>query len=192
MYLIVGLGNPGLRYRNTRHNAGFRALDALADALHISVRKKGFSGLYGESACQGERVVLVKPQTYMNKSGDCVQAILHFYKLAPKDLIVLYDDIDLPVGALRIREKGSAGTHNGMRSVIACVGSDGFARIRIGMGDHREGELADYVLSKPSKAEREALESVYARAADAALLIAGGKLTEAQAKYNKKHEGAEA
>ncbi len=191
MYLVVGLGNPGLAYRNTRHNAGFRALDALADALGVSVRKKGFSGLYGEGAYNGARVALCKPQTYMNRSGDCVQAIMHFYKLAPESLIVLYDDIELPVGALRIRERGSGGTHNGMRSIIACVGSDSFIRVRIGVGDHREGELADYVLGRPGKAERETLAGAYARAADAVTLILQGRLSDAQGKYNKKHEGAE-
>ena len=130
MWIVVGLGNPGIAYRKSRHNAGFLALDALSDALHIRVAKRGLSGVYGEGVVGGERVVLVKPQTYMNLSGDCVQRVLHFYKAPPERLIVLYDDIDLPVGALRIRASGSAGTHNGMRSVVACVGSENFARMR--------------------------------------------------------------
>ena len=137
----------------------------------------------------GERVVLVKPQTYMNLSGDCVQRVLHFYKAPPERLIVLYDDIDLPVGALRIRASGSAGTHNGMRSVIACVGSENFARVRIGVGEERRGELKDFVLGKPGKAEQAVLADVYQKAADAVQRIMAGRLSEAQALYNKKHEG---
>lgn len=189
MWIVVGLGNPGIAYRKSRHNAGFCALDALSDALEICVSRRGLSGLYGEGAVNGERVVLVKPQTYMNLSGDCVQRVLHFYKAPPERLIVLYDDIDLPVGALRIRANGSAGTHNGMRSVVACVGTEDFPRIRIGVGEERRGELKDFVLSKPGKAEQAVLEEVYQRAADAAQRIMAGRLSEAQALYNKKHEG---
>lgn len=189
MWIVVGLGNPGIAYRKSRHNAGFLALDALSDALHIRVTKRGLSGVYGEGVVGGERVVLVKPQTYMNLSGDCVQRVLHFYKAPPERLIVLYDDIDLPVGALRIRASGSAGTHNGMRSVVACVGSENFARVRIGVGEERRGELKDFVLGKPGKAEQTVLADVYQKAADAVQRIMAGKLSEAQALYNKKHEG---
>lgn len=189
MWIVVGLGNPGIAYRKSRHNAGFLALDALSDALHIRVAKRGLSGVYGEGVVGGERVVLVKPQTYMNLSGDCVQRVLHFYKAPPERLIVLYDDIDLPVGALRIRASGSAGTHNGMRSVVACVGSENFARVRIGVGGERRGELKDFVLGKPGKAEQAVLADVYRKAADAVQRIMAGRLSEAQALYNKKHEG---
>lgn len=189
MWIIAGLGNPGIAYKKSRHNAGFLALDALADALHIRVTKRGLSGVYGEGIVGGERVVLVKPQTYMNLSGDCVQRVLHFYKAPAERLLVMYDDIDLPVGALRIRANGSAGTHNGMRSVVACVGSENFPRIRIGVGAERRGELKDFVLAKPSKAELAELAEVYEKAAEAARLIIAGKLPDAQARYNKKHEG---
>ena len=188
MFLIVGLGNPGLSYKKTRHNAGFQALDVLAERFGVRIRTKGFSALYGEGHIGGERVILAKPQTYMNLSGDAVQSILHFYKLPPENLIVLYDDIDLPIGSMRIRANGSAGSHNGMRSVIACVGSENFARIRIGVGKDESLLLRDYVLKRPGKAEQAALNEVFAHAADAAALIVEGKINEAQTKYNKKHE----
>ena len=188
MYLIVGLGNPGLSYKKTRHNAGFQALDALSEQYGIPVKTKGFSALYGEGRIQNERVILCKPQTYMNLSGDAVQQLLHFYKLEPEKLIVLYDDIDLPIGSLRIREKGSAGTHNGMRSIIACIHSEGFPRIRIGVGKDESVLLRDYVLKRPSKEEQNVLDEVYLNAANAAALIVSGNIGEAQMKYNKKHE----
>lgn len=189
MWIVAGLGNPGIAYRGSRHNAGFQALDALADALHVRVARRALSGLCGEGSDGGERVLLVKPQTYMNLSGDCLQRVLHFYKLPPERLIVLYDDIDLPAGSLRIRASGSAGTHNGMRSVVACVGSENFARVRIGVGEERRGELKDFVLGKPGKAEQAVLADVYQKAADAVQRIMAGRLPEAQALYNKKHEG---
>ncbi|MEA4869984.1 MAG: aminoacyl-tRNA hydrolase [Christensenella sp.] len=190
MFVIAGLGNPGLLYQRSRHNAGFQALDVIADELHIRVVKRGFSGIYGEGVYQGERVVLVKPATYMNLSGDCIQALLHFYKCPVERLIVLYDDIELPVGSLRIREKGSAGTHNGMRSIIACVGSENFPRIRIGVGDRAGGkDLKDHVLGKPGKEEQKQLENAFCDAAGAAKLILEGNLQEAQARYNKRHIG---
>ena len=188
MYLIVGLGNPGLSYKKTRHNAGFQALDALADRLGVRVRTKGFSALYGEGRIGNERVILCKPQTYMNLSGDAVQQLLHFYKLAPDRLIVLYDDIDLPLGSMRIRANGSAGSHNGMRSIISCIHSEDFARIRIGVGKDESLLLRDYVLKRPSKEEQKTLDEVFGQAADAAELIVAGNIGEAQMKYNKKHE----
>ena len=189
MFIVAGLGNPGILYQRTRHNAGFQALDRIAQELHIRVTKRGFSGVYGEGVYNGERVVLVKPTTYMNLSGDCIQAVLHFYKCPVERLVVLYDDIELPVGAQRIREKGSAGTHNGMRSIIACVNSENFPRIRIGVGDRNGGDLKDYVLGRPGKGEQAELESAFCDAVDAAKLILEGKLQQAQAKYNKRHIG---
>ena len=188
MYLIVGLGNPGLSYKKTRHNAGFQALDALAERFDIRVKTKGFSALYGEGRIENERVILAKPQTYMNLSGDAVQQLLHFYKLEPERLIVLYDDIDLPLGSMRIRANGSAGSHNGMRSILACVHSENFARIRIGVGKDESVLLRDYVLKRPSKAEQKTLDEVFENAAEAAILIVQGNIGEAQTKYNKKHE----
>ena len=189
MFIVAGLGNPGLLYKRTRHNAGFQALDTLAEELHIRVGKRGFSGEYGEGSYLGERVVLVKPTTYMNLSGDCIQAILHFYKCPVENLVVLYDDIDLPVGALRIRDKGSAGTHNGMRSIIGTLGSENFPRVRIGVGGNNGEDLRKHVLGKPGKEDQAQLANAFRDAASAVRLILEGKLPEAQARYNKRHIG---
>ena len=188
MFIITGLGNPGLAYRKTRHNAGFQAIDRIAEKCGIRFNKKSFSSLLGEGALGGERVLLVKPQTYMNLSGDAVQQVLNYYKLSPENLLVLYDDIDLPIGSMRIRANGSAGTHNGMRSIIACIHSEDFPRIRIGVGKDDSLLLKDYVLKRPSRDEQKILNEVFDNAADAAELIVSGKLSEAQGKYNKKHE----
>jgi len=189
MFVVAGLGNPGLLYKRTRHNAGFQALDVLAQELCIKVSKRGFSGEYGEGSYNGERVVLVKPTTYMNLSGDCIQAVMHFYKCPVENLIVLYDDIDLPVGYLRIRDKGSAGTHNGMRSIIGTLGKDNFPRVRIGVGGHNGGDLKKHVLGKPSKDDQSQLASAFADAAKAVCMIIEGKLPQAQAEFNKRHIG---
>jgi PTH1 family peptidyl-tRNA hydrolase len=189
MFVVAGLGNPGLLYKRTRHNAGFQALDVLAQELCIKVTKRGFSGEYGEGSYNGERVVLVKPTTYMNLSGDCIQAVLHFYKCPVENLVVLYDDIELPVGYLRIRGNGSAGTHNGMRSIVGTLGSENFPRVRIGVGNHNGGDLMKHVLGKPSKDDQSQLACAFADAAKATMLILEGKLPQAQAEYNKRHIG---
>ena len=189
MFIVAGLGNPGLLYQRTRHNAGFQALDVLADELCIKVTKRGFSGVYGEGNYLGERVVLVKPTTYMNLSGDCIQAVMHFYKCPVEHLVVLYDDIELPVGSLRIRDKGSAGTHNGMRSIIGTLGSENFPRVRIGVGGNGGEDLKKHVLGKPSKEDQSQLACAFADAAKATRLILEGKLPQAQAEFNKRHIG---
>ena len=189
MYVVAGLGNPGILYQRTRHNAGFQALDVLADELCIKVTKRGFSGVYGEGNHLGERVVLVKPTTYMNLSGDCIQAVMHFYKCPVEHLVVLYDDIELPVGSLRIRDKGSAGTHNGMRSIIGTLGSENFPRVRIGVGGNGGEDLKKHVLGKPSKQDQSQLACAFADAAKATCLILEGKLPQAQAEFNKRHIG---
>ncbi len=189
MYVVAGLGNPGILYQRTRHNAGFQALDVLADELCIKVTKRGFSGVYGEGNYLGERVVLVKPTTYMNLSGDCIQAVMHFYKCPVEHLVVLYDDIELPVGSLRIRDKGSAGTHNGMRSIIGTLGSENFPRVRIGVGGNGGEDLKKHVLGKPSKEDQSQLACAFADAAKATRLILEGKLPQAQAEFNKRHIG---
>ena len=192
MHIIVGLGNPGVTYQKTRHNAGFQALERVAVALHIRVTKRGFSGLYGEGVRSGEKVVLVKPETYMNLSGDCVQRLAHFYRARPQDVLVIYDDIELPAGSLRIRERGGPGTHNGMRSVLACLGSEEVPRIRVGVGGRRQGALRDHVLHKPSSAEQALLDEAFENAAQAGLLWLDGRMAEAQARFNKRHEGGSA
>ena len=193
MYLIVGLGNPGIAYQNSRHNAGFLALDTLAKNLNIPFNKRAHRSLIGEGYCGAEKLLLCKPETYMNLSGEAVQSVLSYYKLPPERLIVLYDDIDLAVGDIRIRASGSAGTHNGMRSIIACLGGEeGFPRVRIGIGKQKdERDLAAFVLGKPPKEDQELLEEAYVQAAEAALLIVDGKLQEAQAMFNKKKKKKE-
>jgi len=189
MYVVAGLGNPGLLYKRTRHNAGYQALELLADNLQIRLKKRGFNGVYGEGTFRGERVVLIKPTTYMNLSGDCIRAVMNFFKCPVEHLIVLYDDIELPVGSLRIRDKGGAGTHNGMRSIIGSLGSESFPRVRIGVGSQNGTDLRKHVLGKPKKDEQTVLASAFGDAADAVCMIIEGKLPQAQAEYNKRHIG---
>lgn len=186
MYIIAGLGNPGKKYENTKHNMGFLTVDILAEKLGIRVSRIRHRALTGEGMCGGEKVLLVKPQTYMNLSGESVREILSFYREEPHHLIVIYDDIDIPIGTLRIRKKGSAGTHNGMRSVIYQIGSEDFPRIRIGIGKERKGDLADYVISGFSKEDRETVEEVILRAADAAVCIVEKGIEAAMGEYNSK------
>ncbi len=193
MFLIVGLGNPGIAYRSSRHNAGFLALDVLAERLNIALVKRAHKAIVGEGYCNGQKVILAKPQTYMNLSGESVQSLLSYYKLPLDRLVVLYDDIDLSVGDIRIRASGSAGTHNGMRSILVCLGNEeGFPRVRIGVGKQKPGrDLASHVLGKPAAEEQELLEQAYQNAAEAAALIVDGRLLDAQTKYNKRKKNAE-
>ena len=186
MFLIVGLGNPGLSYAKTRHNAGFQALDVLAKRLNVRVKTKGFSALYGEGRIDGERVVLVKPQTYMNNSGEAVREIVAYYGIEPSRLIVVYDDIDLPVGDLRLREKGSAGTHNGMRSVIYQLQFDDFPRIRIGTGKSDVIPLVSFVTGKPTEEEQKPLAEAIEKAADAIICWVKDGPRAAMQQYNHK------
>lgn len=188
MYIIAGLGNPGLSYSKTRHNIGFMALNALARRWGIRIHTRAFQGLVGEGLFEGEKVLLIKPQTYMNLSGNCLREVMGFYKLPPEKLIVLVDDVELPLGSLRIRSKGSAGTHNGLRSILSCLGSDNFVRIRIGCGQDQSLLLRDFVLKRPGKGEMALLEEAYAHAAEAAELIVSGHTDRAQMLFNKKHE----
>ena len=168
-YIIVGLGNPGAQYARTRHNAGWEALDVLARRWNVTLNKKKFDGLIGETNVAGSRVVLCQPQTFMNASGECVHPLLQWYKCPLDHLIVLYDDIDLPLGRLRVRKSGSAGTHNGMRSILQQLGGQqGFPRVRVGVGAKPEGwDLADWVLSTYRLAEERAeIEKAFDKAAD--------------------------
>ena len=153
MYVIAGLGNPGKKYENTRHNMGFITVDQLAEKHDIKVDKLKFKALVGEGRIAGQKVLLVKPQTYMNLSGESIREVMHFYKLEPENLIVIYDDIDIELGTLRIRKFGSAGTHNGMKSVVYQLQSDRFPRIRIGIGNQKKGDLVDFVIGGFSKEE---------------------------------------
>lgn len=172
MYIIVGLGNPGLRYANTRHNIGFITLDMLAEDLGIKVRKTKHKALIGEGTFEGEKVVLAKPQTYMNLSGESVLELRDWYKVENSDIIVIYDDIDLDVGILRIRSFGSAGTHNGMRSIIQLLQSQDFPRVRLGIGKApTDWELKDYVLSTFREEELPPLKDACERAVEGIKLI---------------------
>ena len=188
MYIIAGLGNPGKKYENTRHNMGFIAIDLLADAYNIKVDKLKFKSLVGEGRIAGQRVLLMKPQTYMNLSGEAIREAVSFYKIDPEELIVIYDDIDIPTGTFRIRKKGSAGTHNGMKSVIGLLGREDFPRVRVGIGRQPEGwDLADWVLAGYRTAEeRQAAFEAYSAAADALLCIAKEGCEAAMQKYNRK------
>lgn len=157
MKLIVGLGNPGKEYEQTRHNAGFMVMDALADDLGVSINQVKFKGLYTKTKIKGEDVVLLKPTTYMNLSGEAVGEVMRFFKIDVEDLLVIYDDLDLPTGKLRIRDKGSAGGHNGIKSIIQHVGTQNFKRIRVGIDKSSIIPVVDYVLGKFTSEEMVAL-----------------------------------
>ena len=172
MYIIAGLGNPGLRYANTRHNVGFMTIDALAEKWSVPVDRSEHQGLTGTARRGSEKVMLVKPQTYMNESGRCVGELVRFYKIDLDHLIVVYDDIDLDPGHLRIRKKGGAGTHNGMKSVVASLGGGDFPRIRIGVGAQPpQWDLADYVLENLSGDAEKTIKAAVEQAAKAAEMI---------------------
>lgn len=186
MYIIAGLGNPGSQYADTRHNAGFKTIDALMKKYGITLNEKKHKAEYGKGIIEGEKVILVKPQTYMNLSGDSLRELVDYYKVdAETELIVIYDDISLAPGFLRIRKKGSAGGHNGIKSIIANLGSDVFPRVKVGVGEKPKGyDLADYVLGRFSKDEMQVMDEAFARAASAvASIIADGPDT-AMNKYN--------
>ncbi|MBR2861047.1 MAG: aminoacyl-tRNA hydrolase [Clostridia bacterium] len=186
MLVIAGLGNPGSQYALTRHNAGFNTIDYLTEELKATMPKEKFDGLIFTAKVKNRKVLLVKPQTYMNESGRCLQAIMQFYKLKPENFVVIYDDIDLPEGKIRVRAKGGAGTHNGMRSILSCFGSENFARIRVGIGQppHKDMDLADYVLGKFSKESCEKMKDAFARAKDAAVELAKNGVEASMQKYN--------
>ena len=186
MKIIAGLGNPGKEYENTKHNVGFLTIDILAEKYDIKVNKIKFKGLVGEGMIGTEKVILVKPQTYMNLSGQCIREIVAFYKLDMEDLVVIYDDIDLPMGNLRIRKKGSAGTHNGMRSIIYDLQDDGFPRVRVGIGGERKGDLANYVISGFSGDDRKLSEEAIVKAADAVTCLVEDGIDRAMVDYNTK------
>lgn len=190
MYLIVGLGNPTKKYEKTRHNLGFDAIDELADKYGIKVTNRKFNSLYGEGVIDGNKVVLLKPQTFMNESGIAVEEICSYFKIDPeKEMVVLFDDISLVPGRIRIRLKGSAGGHNGVKSIIAHIKTDAFMRVKIGAGAKPEdGDLADHVLSRFSKEERVKIDEAIADAADAAILLMEGKSDEAMSRFNGKKE----
>lgn len=185
MYVIVGLGNPGKQYDKTRHNVGFDVIDMLAKEYDISVTKIKHKALIGEGRVGTEKVLLVKPQTYMNLSGETLIDIYNYYKVDLENIVVIYDDIDLDVGKLRIRKKGSSGTHNGMRSIVKCLGSTEFPRVRVGVSKPIPGQdLADFVLSRFRKEEADDLATGLGKACNAVDCIIRENLDLAMNKYN--------
>lgn len=185
-YVIAGLGNPGLQYQGTRHNAGFNVLDTLADQLNVKINRMKFKGLTEEVTIEGVRCLLLKPNTFMNLSGESVVQALEFYKLDTQKLIVVYDDISLEPGKLRIRRKGSHGGHNGMRSIIDLTGKDDFNRIKIGVGKkpHPDYDLAKWVLGKFSKEDSERMKTSAENACQCIKLMVQGKTDAAMNQYN--------
>lgn len=188
MYIIVGLGNPSKEYEGTRHNVGFDVIDAIADKYNISVTDRKNRAFCGKGIIAGQKVLLAKPQTYMNLSGESVRGLVDYYKIDEEtELLVIFDDISLDVGQLRIRRKGSAGGHNGIKNIIANLGTNGFQRIKVGVGEKpKEYDLADYVLGHFSKAEKEQMEEGYKHVIEAVELILQGEIDTAMNQFNKK------
>lgn len=185
MYAVIGLGNPGKQFSSTRHNVGFDTIDCLAHRNNVNITKIKHKSIYGETVIGNEKVLLVKPQTYMNNSGICVADIKNYYKIPNENIIVIYDDIDFSVGALKIRKKGSAGTHNGMKSIIYHLQSDEFPRVRIGIGRPIHEDLKDFVLKRFSKEDRMTIDEVIEGAAKAIEEVIAGNIDKAMNDYNR-------
>ena len=189
MYIIAGLGNPTREYEKTRHNVGFEAIDILADKAGTTVTEKKHKALYGKGYIGGQKVILAKPQTYMNLSGESIREIADFYKIEPENIIILCDDINLSEGQLRIRLKGSAGGHNGLKNIISHLGTQEFPRIRIGVGEKPRGmDLADYVLGRFPKEQQAVMEEAYRDAAEAACMMIEDGADAAMNHYNRKNK----
>lgn len=180
-FIIAGLGNPGKEYELTRHNAGFLCIDVLCNREHFTTDRIKYKALCADVMINGHRCLVMRPQTYMNNSGEAIKEAAFFYKIPPERCIVIFDDIDISLGALRIKKKGSAGTHNGIKSIIAHLGSDNFPRIKIGVGNkpHPDYDLKDYVLGSFSKQEQTTLKNTMEKACDAISLIVGGDIDKA-------------
>ena len=188
MFVIVGLGNPEKKYEGTRHNIGFAVIDALADKYNISIKDKKHKALCGTGVIEGVKVMLVKPLTYMNLSGDSVADVMNFYKLDPEeDMLVVYDDISLAPGNIRVRKKGSAGGHNGIKSIIARCGTQNFMRVKVGVGEKPEGwDLADYVLGHFSDEDSRQVREAVDDAIGAIVMMSRGDVDQAMNNYNAK------
>ena len=188
MFIIAGLGNPTREYEGTRHNVGFDVIDRLAARYNIDVDVKKHRALIGKGMIAGQKVILAKPQTYMNLSGESVRSLVDYFKIdEEQELIVIYDDISLDVGQLRIRKKGSAGGHNGIKNIIAHLGHSVFPRIKVGVGEKpKEYDLADYVLGHFTKEEQEVMEEGYRKASEAVEMMVSGEMDAAMNEYNKK------
>ena len=190
MFVIVGLGNPDKRYEKTRHNIGFDVIDALADQYNIVVKEKKHKALCGTGTIEGRKVLLVKPQTYMNLSGESVAEVMQFYKIDPEsEMLIIFDDISLAPGNIRVRKKGSAGGHNGIKSIIAHTGTQNFMRIKVGVGEKPQGwDLADHVLGRFSSEDRKKVDEAIKDAISAAVLMMQGDVDRAMNLYNAKKQ----
>lgn len=187
MKIVIGLGNPGKEYESTRHNAGFMTIDKLADKYSVTINEYRHKSLCGKAVIGADKVLLVKPQTYMNRSGEAVREVMDYYKVEPEDIIIIYDDIDLDPGQLRIRERGTAGSHNGMKSVVSHMGTTEFPRVRVGVGAKPEGwDLADYVLSHPDGEVRKLIEGGADKAVTAVEMLLRDEKSEAMNMFNRK------
>lgn len=190
MYVIAGLGNPTRQYERTRHNVGFCVIDYLSEKYQIPVKQAGFKALYGSGYIEGQKVILLKPQTFMNLSGESVRAVMDFYKIDPEEeLIVVYDDISLAPGQLRVRGKGSAGGHNGVKNIILHIGGQKFPRVKVGVGEKPAGyDLADYVLGHFSKEDQQMMDKAFGEAGEAVVSIMTEGIDTAMNKFNGKKE----
>ena len=187
MYIIAGLGNPTKTYEGTRHNVGFRVIDKIAQDYHISVDTKKHKALCGKGVIEGQKVILAKPQTFMNLSGESIRAMADYYQVDPQDLLIIFDDVSLDVGQLRIRKKGSAGGHNGIKSIIAHLGTNEFPRIKVGVGEKPKGwDLADYVLGKFSGEDAGRIDEAAADASSAVKIILTQDIDAAMNQFNAK------
>ena len=184
MHLIVGLGNPGSEYEKTRHNVGFTAIDYLASELGVNMSRLKFKGICGEGFIGTEKCIFLKPQTFMNLSGQSVREAAEFYKISPENIIVVYDDVTLDVGKVRIRPSGSAGGHNGMKNVVQHLGTKAFKRVRVGIGRDMQIKIIDYVLMRIPKADEAKMEEAFTMAKDAVLLTLDKGFNHAMNKYN--------
>ncbi|MDD2446946.1 MAG: aminoacyl-tRNA hydrolase [Tissierellia bacterium] len=189
MFLVIGLGNPGKDYANTRHNAGFNTIDILSKKYNIAINKIKFKAVFGEGKIGSEKVILVKPQTFMNNSGICAREIVQFYKVPVENIIVIVDDVDIDFATVRVKAKGSSGSHNGLKSVIYHIQSDEFPRVKIGIGKKYENQdLADFVLSRFSKDEQADIEDALISAAEAVETIIKEDINIAMNKFNIKNK----
>lgn len=186
MKIIIGLGNPGLKYENTRHNAGFMTMDKIAQTLHEEWNHEKFTSKFIKTKVRGEDVILLKPLTYMNESGIALRQCLDFYKASPQDVIVIYDDVDLPVGKIRLRQKGSAGGHNGIKSIIHCIFTQEFDRIRVGVGKDPKIPMINWVLGKFRLDEQREIEEAADTAAQAAVYAIDHSFSDTMNRFNKK------
>jgi peptidyl-tRNA hydrolase, PTH1 family len=187
MKLIVGLGNPGRQYEETRHNVGFKVIDELSDQLHIPLDKAKFNGVFGQGMVNGEKVLLLKPLTYMNLSGESIRPLMDYYDILVEDILVVYDELDLPVGKIRLREKGSAGGHNGMKSIIQHLGTQEFKRIRIGINRPTNSmKIADYVLGRFPAEELQDIKDAIQKSAEAAEKWVSTSFLQVMNEFNAK------